>query len=190
MVGGRGGGEFGKEEEWKWRGGSEPWRMTCRPLQTSWVVVDRISQWWRRRSMKPGRTLDVKYLKWSTVPHTWTSIEKDTWVACSSLTCAQGGCQNPREERTQLDLILENGSGVVSDEINTRNLLKHLVNIGQAGSVKMAIFIARKQVQHSCFSRFKHSLLNCAKFAENVRVVRRSSAESAEDFKGFIFVSL
>lgn len=111
-------------------------------------------------------------------------------VACPNLTCAQGGCHDPGGERTQLYLIFENRSGVKSNDIDTRNLLKHLINIGQAGPVKMAILIARKQVPQSSLSRLKHSLLDCTKFTENIRVVRRSSTESAEDVEGFVFVTL
>ena len=121
-------------------------------------------------------------------PYTWSRIG-NMLVAWLFLTCAQGGCHDPGGERTQLYLIFENRSGVISNEIDTRNLLKHLINIGQAGPVKMAILIARKQIPQSSLSRLKHGLLDCTKFTENIRVVRRPSTESAEDVEGFVFVT-
>lgn len=92
------------------------------------------------------------------------------WFALTSaISCGQ----DARDKRRKLDLVLIDGGGVVSDQINARNLLKHLINPRKDGAVEMPIFIPRKQVTNSYLRRFQNRFLDCSEFSEYKRIIGR-----------------
>ena len=105
------------------------------------------------------------------------------------LACAVSRSQDSRDERRKLDLILIYGSGVVSDEIDPRDLLKHLVDVCKHRSMKMSVLVTRKQVAQSPLRHLQHSILDCSELAVNVRVVNGQITQSTKDVERFVFLS-
>lgn len=60
------------------------------------------------------------------------------------------------------------------DEINARNLLKHLIDIGKDRAVEMAVLIHCEQVRKVAFLHFEHGVFDGRKFALNVVLLAKS----------------
>ena len=59
---------------------------------------------------------------------------------------AVAGGQNTGHQTTHANRLLVDSSSVVSNQVDTRNLLKHLVDVGENDTVEVAVFIHSDQI--------------------------------------------
>lgn len=76
---------------------------------------------------------------------------------------------------------------IVGDEVNSRNLLEHLVDIRQNDSVKFAIFTHIKQTSEASLGHLYNSLLDAVELCLDGCISARLLVESFQDFQGLVF---
>jgi hypothetical protein len=80
--------------------------------------------------------------------------------------------------------------GIVRDQVDTRDLLVHLVDIGEDNSVELAVFGHLEQAAVRALGHFNDSLLDIVELSDDVGVVAVQIVDVFQDFKGFLFSAL
>ena len=103
-------------------------------------------------------------------------------------TVASG--QKTGDELRQANLALVDVGGVVGDQVDTRDLLEHLVDVGEHGTMEVTILAHGEQILEAALLHLEHDVLDGTKFVLDEGVVGRETAESAEHAHGLVFLTL
>jgi hypothetical protein len=80
--------------------------------------------------------------------------------------------------------------GVVRNQVDTRDLLVHLVDVGEDNSVEFAIFGHLEQAAVRALGHFNDGLLHIVELGDDVRVVAVQVVDVFQDFESFFFPAL
>jgi hypothetical protein len=80
--------------------------------------------------------------------------------------------------------------GVVRDQVDTRDLLVHLVDVGEDNSVELAVFGHLEQAAVRALGHLNDSLLDIVELGDDVGVVAVQVVDVFQDFEGFFFSAL
>lgn len=80
--------------------------------------------------------------------------------------------------------------GVVRDQVDARNLLVHLVDVGEDDSVEFAIFGHLEQAAVRSLGHFDDGLLDVVELGDDIGVVAVQIVHIFQDFEGFFFSAL
>ena len=105
------------------------------------------------------------------------------------LGAVEGG-QQARHERRQADLVLVDVGRVVGDQVDARDLLEDLVDVGQHGAVEVAVLGHGEEVAEAALGHLGHDVLDGDELVLDELVVGREAAERAEHVHRLVFVAL
>jgi hypothetical protein len=80
--------------------------------------------------------------------------------------------------------------GVVRDQVDTRDLLVHLVDVGEDNSVELAILGHLEQAAVRALGHFNDGLLDIVELGDDVGIVAVQVVDVFQDFESFFFSAL
>lgn len=79
---------------------------------------------------------------------------------------------------------------IVRDQINSRDLLEHLVDVGKNHTMELAVLAHLEQTPERALIHFLDRFLNGDEFIHDVGVISRFFIQGFEDFQGLVFPTL
>ena len=100
------------------------------------------------------------------------------------------GGDEAREEIGEADLPLQDGGDVIGNQIDARDLLEHLVDVGEHDAVEVAVLGHGEEVPEVALGHLHHGRLDHDEFVLDVRVVFGAVAQCRQHRARFVLAAL
>lgn len=103
---------------------------------------------------------------------------------------AVAGRQDTRHQSRQVDVVLVDGGGIVGDEVDSGDLLEHLVDIGEHHPMEVTVFAHGEEILEASGLALQNRFLDGRQFVHHQRVVHREVQQRLQDVRRLVLTAL